>query len=278
MGGNDEQGSGLVPCSGAGGRGVVTFKRKKSQWPQLLIALAIAVVGLSAIFFLRYVGVISVEEANLIATMFGGLAAAYLGASAAILFQQQKENEDRISAEVESINSTIFALIRRTLWLRSIKEDAIDPLRESRSRHLDLLPFISPPPNVSLKLEKLNELLVSGTATLLLNLAQEDTEFDSITELIRSRNEIHYEFQEKLSRIDLKMREALTYQKMVEVGLERSVVQLTSATDQLISLVDAALDSHIELAEKLRRAAKIRHPDKAFIAYVQLLESDASTE
>lgn len=245
-------------------------KRATLQPPKVFVVIAI--VALLGIVLLRNTGVVANEDANIIATMFGALAAAYLGASAAILYQQKKDDSIKIKEEVDSINGTTFTLIRRILWLRMVKEGTIDPFRNTPFRHLDIRPFVGSAPNASLGLEKLNGLLSSGAATVILRLAQEDVAFDSIVNLIRDRNRIHFEFQEQLERAGLRQGDRITHQQLVEKGLERFVLQLVSATDQLVALIDEALSSHLALVDILKRTAMAMHPSMSILAYVELPE------
>jgi hypothetical protein len=222
-------------------------------------------IFIAAVFLAYALGWLESESAKLGVELLTALLAAYFGASAAMIHQSEKDVEDRADSDVAAINQMIFSLVVRRGWLKVIWRE-IASLENSSSRHLELRSAITVQPRQEIQVSDLRGLLISSEGNIVLRLAIEDLQFNSIVKYLQARDSMHEEFQRKVGQSNTEMSGVLTRDRITELGLWDLFARLKDVTDSIYKFVPEAIAEHEKLIDDVRVVARGRYPGRTFIS------------
>ena len=229
------------------------------------IAAWALLIFVAVVFFAYVFGWLDSEPARLGVELLTALLAAYFGASAAMIHQAEKDVDDRTDLDVAAINQMIFSLIVRRGWLKVIWRE-IAPLENSGSRHLELRSAITVEPRQQIHVDDLRGLLVSSAGNIVLRLAIEDLQFNSIVRYLQARDAMHEEFQRRVGQSSAEMNGVLTRDRITELGLWDLFARLKDVTDSIYEFVPAAIVEHERLIDDVRVVAGAKYSGRTFIS------------
>ncbi len=230
--------------------------------PKLLSLLAIIVVSALVVCYRRKL--IDGNELQAIFSVVVGLFAAYFGARAAMKFQISREDAKDKQAGLDTINSIIFSLLRRVSFLKSIREQLLEPSRSLPLRHLQLLSAVAHPPKDQINVSEALRIFGKSKIAAISDLELADNEFWLMLRILDVRSDIHHSAQKSLSAAGVQQPFMGNHAVLEDAVGRDAWIQLTDLTNQIYILVPEC-ESHTRAAiASLIEVGKKQFPDGIF--------------
>ncbi|WP_394168745.1 hypothetical protein [Saccharospirillum alexandrii] len=231
--------------------------QNERQITSSIIAFIIgAIIGLS----------ISVDSSELVSGSIT-LMAAFIGAYFAFKLNDRKREQLRIERNVDSGNKAIFNLIRIYNAFGGYKETHIEPHLKNPLRYIGIRPSIGFEHSMeNFDFDSLIYLVTADNPGLIGEISELQIDVLTTFEIIKKRNEIHYEeIQKKISDMGIKPEEEITEQ-VINRSLEiRTIESMKSLTDAMIDSVDSILEKTRYLIDTMGKLHSHLYPDYPII-------------
>lgn len=195
------------------------------------------------------------------------LVAAFSGAFFAYYLQSRRQEKKVLEEKKFAGNKALFTLSRQLNQLIGLQNQVIKPTRNEPSRYL-LMGSMHPVEidNLLIDVESVSYLLETDHRQILLDLLIEEERFKSAIQALNERSKLHlHEVQPLLNKAEIRVEDVLKTDAEIEHILGHKLfVQLNTATDQVVELIDETIISMQALSGELNRALKKLFPDHIF--------------
>jgi hypothetical protein len=206
---------------------------------------------------------------DIIINALATLAAAFLGAFFAFIFQERKEGRKIRTSNIAAGNRAMFLLSQQFNELSVIQKQIIEPARKHPVRFVVMRP--SPPLNYeSLRFEvnTLSFLLETKHRQVLMDLLIEEGRFHAAVQALNERSKVHLsDAQPVLDKAGIEEGGDYSISQLKEALGNRLFVQLSRATDEMIDYVDSSIKSLLQMGDKLYEVLRELYPGKTFIRF-----------
>lgn len=195
------------------------------------------------------------------------VSAAFFGSYSAFRFNANKEAKLENQKKIDSLNSTLFRLMRQFNALAREKIE-LDKYKKHQERCFWLPASVSNiHEDMKFNISEIEFLLSCSDKQLLLDLAIEQERFHVAIQSINLRAEYHYsKVQPALEAVNF-VSECPTYIQFARAVGPTIMAGLVNQTDQVYSHVYGSCESIEKVQERLIRAAKELFPNNNFLMY-----------
>lgn len=230
-----------------------------------VLTIVIFIVGLifGSVFLTGYLDIKPEAFVPALAT----LVAAFIGAWAAFMLEDNREKQKIINQNVAYGNEVLTALADNASLLNVFRDNYIEEFRDDPHNWLKILP---PPykftPNLDLNALSLSFLCREGDANIMLRVSKEQYQFKLILELINKRSLLHDEkVQPMFEKMNFSQGDDIPLDVVeIELGPRYSVI-IPGLTRDMIRNIDHCILSHIEAARELRKELLKIYPKEKIV-------------
>lgn len=192
------------------------------------------------------------DVAGPVAAGFGG---AIAGAACSYIFQQKNERDKEVKADFTVVHRAVIHLSQQLNDLFSVKKYAIYPSRDSKIRFLDISKIPSNPGVIERIDPRVIDVVLSmGDASTIDTIYLAEARYRACFENFANRNLSLDEYRANLKSSDFGKKSELTLCQIYSVVGEGQLIALHDMTEQMIEVVDEALQT---LSESLGLLSKI---------------------
>lgn len=169
-----------------------------------------------------------------------------VGALAAFALAAWREKRRERDQRIQSFKSSLFVLLMQRTFLRNLKGQYLDPMRDHPIRAYTLHPSVAHVvPAESLNLDSLAFLLVVEQAELVNHLLVAQARYQSVIALLEARNAAHASFQDKLEAVHASRQLTQgTLDDIRSIAGKALSARLEPMSDELFGFTDEAIETN----------------------------------
>lgn len=197
------------------------------------------------------------DVAGPVAAGFGG---AISGAACSYMFQQKIERDKEVKSNFTVVHRAVIHLSQQLNDLFSVKKYIIYPSRESQIRFLDISKIPSNPAVAERVDPSLIDVVLSlGDASTIDTIYLAEARYRACFENFANRNVSLDEYRASLKRSDFGKRTELTLCEIYSVVGEGQLIALHIMTEEMIEVLDEALQTLSQSLELLSNILKVKY-------------------
>ena len=195
------------------------------------------------------------------------LIAAFLGAWFAFRLHRIKDQEDEKNRNMVAGNKAIFTMSRIYNELYTIKEQIIDPVRQSPWNFITMQPTLELRyRDLSFDISELCFLLETKYRNILGEVAMFESRFQKTIDAFNERSRLHLsEVQPLMEKGGIHIGGEYTRKQIQDALGERLYISMEKSTENIIKYIDEDLDDAYKTSDKLHAALKNIFPRSDFI-------------
>lgn len=186
--------------------------------------------------------------------------AAGFGAWAAFRFEARREARSQEGDDADAIREALFALLSQRNFLLNLNKQLIEPFAQHPERFLVMPALAVTPAFREITLTRLTFLLGTEHAGVLSDIDLADARFKTFVSTLETRNRLHLELQERMSRAAPERRTA-TLEELTAVVGPAIVKQLRDATESLCKMGPLAAKDNETAYALLEEALRKLYPE-----------------
>lgn len=188
--------------------------------------------------------------------------ATLVGALVAFALERRRDRDSARADEANTLRKALFALALQRDFALNFRNQALAPFRDRADRVFAVRQSWVTHPDARIKSGDLGFLL-KGTSEVVHEVTRADLQFAGIVSLIAMRNELHYEFQQRLEAVHVRTgKNEMTIKELEEVAGRMLLGRLGQMTRELYEGVDSLLDRNNTAATHLREAFTKKYPSE----------------